>query len=192
MAILYNPKTIRIEPNTLVILYGVQNSGKTTFAQNHFKDSNHVVSADEILLDQYRKLPSTIDKTTTKVYEKICEETLSETLTRLQGLSSSYGILDAGNVECHKELITEMSKYYKRIIQIVFQPPLSIILNRPPKITQEKLNYHIITASVNQNIIKKAYNFIGDLIRTRAIDKGADHTYIFSDPKPTVNVIFSL
>ena len=191
MAILYNPKTIRIEPNTLVILYGVQNSGKTTFAKNHFKDFEHVVSTDDILLNFYRELPTTIDKTSVKIFDQICEKTLKETIKRLQSLSSSYGILDAGNVELYEELIAEMRKYYKNIIQVVLFPPLPIVLRRPPKISLEKLSYGIYPASLHPEIIIGLHNSIDNLIKSKAIDKGADNTYIFSNSNPTTNVIFS-
>lgn len=48
--IIWNPSTIEIPPNSAVLLCGAQNSGKSTFANNHFEKSM-ILSSDDIFLE---------------------------------------------------------------------------------------------------------------------------------------------
>ena len=117
--------------STCILLCGVSNSGKSTFAKKWF-DHNNVVSSDEILLELLELYPSFSFMNYSAIQNEAFD-TFWDTIFSKAG--SNFLVIDTMcvNYAYRKELIDFTRNFFKNIILIVFDIKLEEIMSRPKK-----------------------------------------------------------
>lgn len=182
-----DPSSIWIPANTLVLLCGVPNSGKTTFCKEHFP-KELVICADDILLDMARSYP---DKSYCEISSKV-QDYATNKIISLGWCYKSTVVVDAIGIT-NKRRLTIIEKYnscFSSVIQIVIQPDLEIILKRTTKkeaaLELKNLNLYY----PNNHTITRFWHIIQENINNKSITQGTDHTYILRDTTNDLSIIY--
>ena len=108
---------------TLILLCGVEGSGKTTFANKYLKDYS-VINLDELLhryLESHRNqpLPRNFEKELDNIFFAQATESLQKGVT----------ILDCANhnISFRAYALNRLKPYYDKVIMFVFNPPFETI-----------------------------------------------------------------
>ena len=111
---------------TLILLCGVEGSGKTTFAQNYLKDYN-VINLDELLkryLATHQGQPFTLasNEELNQIFFAQATDSLKQGVT----------ILDCANHDIlfRTHTLSILKPYYDKVIMFVFNPTLATIKKR--------------------------------------------------------------
>lgn len=117
--------------STCVLLCGISNSGKSTFAKKWF-DHDAIVSSDDILL-QLVEMHGEVNFMNYQIIQNESIDLFWENVFIKSG--SKLLVIDTMciNYRYRKELIDFVSNFFKHVILIVFDLPLETVLARPKK-----------------------------------------------------------
>lgn len=178
MEVIKNPLSIRIPKHTLVLMCGVQNSGKTTFTQKNFPISS-IVCSDDIFFETSRESAYKYGETCIISDDKIFNRIIN---LGKSGETAVYESIAFTN-DYRLHVVNMMNKYFSNIIQIVLHPSLDKVLNRPPKPVLEEQKRLSLRPPTRAEIAI-FWKIIQANIDTRTIGHGTDTTYILNDIDP--------
>lgn len=173
-----NETQITIPEDTLVLICGSQNSGKTSFTTKHF-DAKYVISTDELFEEILRTQATNSDtritllKKTTKLFEERVEQHSKE---------NSITVVDAAPFEFkHRiEMIRVFRKLHTNIVLIVLDVSYPTLKSRPKKtVTKKKKQYGIVPISDEELLLN--WLLISEQIENEQIGYKANKTYIISE-----------
>lgn len=193
MKFVEGPKTIRIEKNsgTIILLAGVQGSGKSYFSKDHF-DNTCIIANDNIFLQNFKRSSFT-DLTATADYDKIYHKTQLTFNDMVEGYHKirPYTVIDSIGYKCKDwiQLIKELRTVYDKVIILIFQPPLQIIKKQFEE--REKNNNSRVKGMkpTDLNLLFFSWNYLEQEIRNKTAGKDADITYIIRNPKKVKIII---
>ncbi|NLC94595.1 MAG: AAA family ATPase [Bacilli bacterium] len=165
---------IKVPRFSLIVLVGPNSSGKSSFAEKHFKKSE-IVSLDNcryLISDEARD-----PQATTKAYEL-----MNEIITKRLSLRK-LTVVDATNVLKHQrlELINLANIHHALTVAIVFNLPKDIILaNNRQKVF-----------AVDENIIEYQYHQLEDSLATLK-QEGFNSVYIINSLEEFMNTEITL
>lgn len=137
---------ITIPQDTLVLICGSQNSGKTTFTKKHF-DGKCVITTDEIFEEVVNTKSTVLDTLealadrTTDIFEKRIEEASKE---------NSIIVVDAAPIQFDGriEMIRQLKGLYANIVLIVLDVKYPTLKARPKKkVSKQKKKFGITSIS---------------------------------------------
>lgn len=179
-----NPKVIRIPNRTLILICGVQNSGKSHFCHNYFNTEN-TVCTDDLFLSTAKSISSVLvtphSRDSFILLQKTTEDKLLKTIQNLAN-EKKYVVLDAIGLTVEKRLgtINAFQDYFDNIIQIVLMPSLVEIQKRGIKeVTLEKAKLGLRSPSILE--ISISYMELAYDIPNGKISEGTDTTYILTE-----------
>lgn len=176
--IIWDPQSIRIPKNTLVLMCGVQNSGKTTFTRKNFPAKN-IICYDEIFFETSRE--------STYKYEENC------IISDDRAFNKTINLGKAGEIAVYESIyftndfrlyiVNKLGKYFSNVIQIVLQPSLDEVLNRPPKpVLEEQMRLSLRPPTRAE--ISIYWQIIQENIDSKTIGYGTNSTYILNKINP--------
>lgn len=174
--IIFNPSKIEIKRNSAVLLCGAQNSGKSTFATQHFEKSM-ILSSDDIFLEVTRKN----FKNTFATDDMVFQTAENLILKRISERSGNTMILDqvSPQFDSRIESIKFLKDYFDNIILIVFAIDIKKILSRPSKNSiPENVRFNYFPPSKNEIILNAL--IVNEQIRSGKIIEGTNKTYVFT------------
>lgn len=117
--------------STCILLCGISNSGKSTFAKKWF-DHNAIVSSDDILLKLVEMHPDVNFMNYQIIQNKSIDLFWENVFVKC---GSNLLVIDTMciNYKYRKELIDFVSNFFKNVILIVFNLPLETVLSRSKK-----------------------------------------------------------
>ncbi len=179
MGKIYKSETqITIPDDTLVLICGSQNSGKSTFTKRHFAGRS-IITTDELFEEIIRTKSSVLDtmetlaKRTTDLFEERVTESAKE---------NSITVVDAAPIEFEGRM--EMLRHFKglhtNIILIVLDVKYPTLKARPKKKVDKKKKQFGITPISNNELL------LNSLLIIEQIQKGqfgykVDKAYILSE-----------
>lgn len=169
---------IAIPDDTLVLICGSQNSGKTTFTQKHFQ-GKHIITTDEIFEEVVKYQSTLLDnmeslaRRTTDIFEerviKACKE-------------SSITVVDAAPIdfEGREEMLRRFKGLHTNIILIVLDVKYPTLIKRPKKqVDKKKRQFGITSISDNELLLNSLIIF--EQIRKDQFGYRVNHAYILSE-----------
>ena len=179
MGKMYRGETkITIPGDTLVLICGSQNSGKTTFTQKHFAGKK-IITTDEIfeqLVDEASPEKDTFESLASRTCN-IFEERLIQS-----SKENSITVVDAApiNFEGRIEMLNRFKGLHKNIILIVLDIKFSTLIKRPKKrIDQKKKSLGITEVSDMELVLNSLV--IMKQIRDEQFGYKANKAYILSE-----------
>ena len=179
MGISYRGKTnIVIPKDTLVLICGSQNSGKTTFTKKHFKGKS-IICTDEIFEEvvQYRSsifdtLESLASRTTDIFEERLIESSQENSIT----------VVDAAPIdfEGRMEMLKRLKEFYTNIVLIVLDVNYMTLLKRPKKTVDKKKEKFGITPISDEGLVLNSLK-VFDQIQKNQFASRVNVAYILSE-----------
>lgn len=169
---------IRIPQDSLILICGSQNSGKTTFTTKHF-DTQYVVNTDQAFEDVINHQTTCFDTKDT-ILEKttdLFEERLRAAITR-----GPYTVVDAAPVEFQNRvaMLNEFKGFRKNIILIVLDIKYPTLISRPrKKPTANKLKHNFVPAP-DEELLMNAMLITAQISRGQ-IGYKTTRTYVLSE-----------
>lgn len=179
MGKIYKGETqITIPDDTLVLICGSQNSGKTTFTRKHFGDKR-TVTTDEIFEEVLKNQASIFDtmetlaRRTTDIFEEKVIQACKE---------SSITVVDAAPIDFEGRV--EMLKHFKglhaNIVLIVLDVKYPTLIKRPKKqVDKKKKQFGITPISDNELLLNSL--IIMDQIKKGQFGYKVNKAYILSE-----------
>lgn len=152
----------------LILMVGVQGSGKTTYCKEHFLEYP-VINADEILIDFLEKNKET-------PFEEVAEKTNIIFLNKVDKALKTMGvaIIDAGAVHINfRVLLLEAThSKYTKVAMIVLNPKEGRIIR------QIKKQLNIRARPGLWQDISSEYQLLQDQIKYHILEMGVDEVYM--------------
>ena len=179
MGKIYKGETqIKIPDDTLVLICGSQNSGKTTFTKKHFSTKS-IVTTDEIFEDVVKNKSSVLDtmetlaeRTTDIFEEKVIQSSKEHSIT----------VVDAAPIEFdgRMEMLRHFKGLHTNIILIVLDVKFPTLKARPKKTVDKKKKQFGITPISDEEL------FLNSLIIMEQVKNGqfgykVNEAYILSE-----------
>lgn len=177
--IIWNPSKIEVPQNSAVLLCGAQNSGKSTFATNHFEKSM-ILSSDEIFLEVVRKNFKNVFATDESVGFE-AENLLQENISNMSG---KIMVLDQISPSFNQRInaINIIKKSFDNIVLIVFAIDIKELLSRPTKpIEPEKAKFHFY--SPTKDVVLLTALTVIEQVRSEQICAKTNETFVFTSSK---------
>lgn len=176
---IWNPEVIKVPKNSLVLMCGAQNSGKSTFAKKKFKNSSVIIADEEfqkVVLQHQNSLFAT-DKLITSKTECIIMEKVSNCAE-----NGDTVILDAVSPDFYKRrnTINAFKDGFCNVILIVMFIDLKTLLARHSK-PDDPIRLKFGFKSPPQNEIALNHFLIEEQIEENKIGFKTNFTYIFSN-----------
>lgn len=169
---------IVIPEDTLVLICGSQNSGKTTFTQKHFAGKS-IVTTDEIFEDVVKNqstILDTMDSLTIRTTE-IFEERVIRS-----GKECSITVVDAAPIdfEGRLEMLRRFKGLHTNIILIVLDVKYPTLVKRPKKTIDKKKKQFGITPICDEELLLNSL-LILEQIRNNQFGYRVNRAYILSE-----------
>lgn len=154
----------------LVLIIGVQGSGKTTYLKTHFSDYP-VINLDEILnetLLKYRRkvmLPVAINQEVNEIFFEKAKYALRK---------KNIAIVDSGAIDfAFRTLVLEkLHKEYTKVVLLVLNPPIKDIVNQIRKDIERRARPDL------WEDVKEEWSFLQYQIQEHFIEMGVDDVYM--------------
>lgn len=194
MKIVENPTQIRISKNsgTIILLAGVQGSGKSFFANKYF-DHSCIINCDNIFYNELEKscFKDVISNERFKYIHNIASQKVIG-MVQSYRQTRPYTVLDSVgfNYRDWLKLIQELKTLYNNIILIVVHPHLLTIKSQ--LMEREKRSFDKISIGMRAPDLQEIFLFWQLLemdIRSKEIGTKADTTYIIRNLKNTTVII---
>lgn len=179
MGKIYNGETqIIIPDDTLVLICGSQNSGKTTFTRKHFGDKR-IINTDEIF-DEVVKYQSTVldnieslASRTTDIFEERVFQACKE---------SSITVVDAAPIdfEGRMEMLKRFKGIHTNIVLIVLDVKYSTLISRPKKKVDKKKEQFGVTPISDTELLLNSL-IIMDQIQKGQFGHKVNKAYVLSE-----------
>lgn len=170
---------IKIPEDTLVLICGSQNSGKTTFTKKHFTGKS-ILTTDEIFEEIVNTRTNIFD--TKETLAMRTQEVFEERLFQMKKDGVSIVVVDAAPIEfdARMALLTRFKRVYSNVILIVLDVKYPTLKARPKKKVNKKKKQFGITPISDEELL---YN---SLIIREQILKGqfgfkVNQAYILSE-----------
>lgn len=169
---------ISIPEDTLVLICGSQNSGKTTFTRKHF-EGKRIVTTDEIFEEVVKNQSTILDtmetlaRRTTDIFEERVIQACKE---------SSITVVDAAPIdfEGRAEMLKIFKGLHANIFLIVLDVKYPTLAKRPKKQVDKKKKQFGITPISDQELLLNSL-IILDQIRKDQFGYRVNHAYILSE-----------
>lgn len=191
MKFVEGPKTIRIKRNsgTVILLAGVQGSGKSFFAQNHF-DKNCIIDNDKIFIRTF-KSSGFSNVFSDEDFDEIYHRTQLTVSSMLEGYRKirPYTVMDSIGYKFNQwaKLIDDLREDYSNIIILILQPSIQVVKKQ---FEEREKNKNLIPGLFSPDLghIFFSWHILEKAIRDKTAGKDADITYIIRNPKK-VNIV---
>lgn len=179
MGKIYKGEThIVIPEDTLVLICGSQNSGKTTFTQMHFAGKS-IVTTDEIFEEVVKYQSTVLDnmeslaRRTTDIFEERVIQASKE---------SSITVVDAAPIdfEGRQEMLRRFKGLHTNIILIVLDVKYPTLVRRPKKKVDKKKKQFGITPISDEELLLNTL-IIMEQIRNNQFGYKVNCAYILSE-----------
>lgn len=169
---------IIIPQDTLVLICGSQNSGKTTFTKKHF-DGKRIITTDEIFEEVVKYQSTVLDnletlaRRTTDIFEERVIQACKE---------SSITVVDAAPIdfEGRQEMLRRFKGLHTNIILIVLDVKYPTLVKRPKKkVDKKKKKFGITPISDNELLLNSL--IIMDQIKNGQFGYKVNKAYILSE-----------
>jgi predicted kinase len=169
---------IRIPDDTLVLICGSQNSGKTTFTKKHFS-GKRTITTDEIFEEVVNNQATVLDtmeslaRRTTDIFEERVIQACKE---------SSITVVDAAPIdfEGRQEMLRVFKGLHTNIILIVLDVKYPTLAKRPKKqVNKKKKQFGITPISDNELLLNSL--IIMDQIKNNQFGYRVNDAYILSE-----------
>lgn len=173
----WSPCIIRIPKNTLVLLCGVQNAGKSTFAKMHFPHLN-IISSDALL--QKTIMNASSNNTTEEILDKTIA--LMQKEIKKSSKKNAFTVVDSVGISFTSRIlfISKYERYFENIILIVFNPDLETILNRPNKPSTKEMIEHGFF-SLSKEELTQNFNILQEQLKNGEISESAPIIHILDE-----------
>ena len=172
-------ETHLVIPNdTLVLIVGSQNSGKTTFTQKHFKDKN-IICTDDIFNEIVYKKSTVLD--TLETIENRTIEEFGEIIIK-SAKEKGITVVDAVPIlfDNRMETLRELKELYNNIILIVLDIKFTTLKGRPKKPIDRKKRKFGITETCDEELLLNSI-LISEQIQNKKIGYNVDTAYVLSE-----------
>lgn len=169
---------IRIPEDTLVLICGSQNSGKTMFTRKHFAGKS-IITTDEIFEEVVKNQSTVLDtmetlaSRTTDIFEERVIQDCKE---------SSITVVDAAPIEFEgrAEMLRHFKGLHTNIILIVLNVKYSTLVKRPKKkVDKKKKQFGIIPISDQELMLNTLLIF--EQIKNNQFGYKVNAAYILSE-----------
>ncbi len=169
---------IEIPDDTLVLICGSQNSGKTTFTKKHFS-GKHIIITDEIFEEVVKNQSTVLDtleslaRRTTNIFEERVIQASKE---------NSITVVDAAPIdfEGRAEMLKIFKGLHTNIILIVLDVKYPTLMKRPKKqVDKKKKQFGITPISDNELMLNSLIIF--EQIKKDQFGYRVNHAYILSE-----------
>lgn len=169
---------ITIPDDTLVLICGSQNSGKTTFTQKHFA-GKHIITTDEIFEEVVKYQSTVLDNMesltsrTTDIFEERVIQACKE---------SSITVVDAAPIEFEgrQEMLKRFKGLHTNIVLIVLDIKYPTLAKRPKKKIDKKKKQFGITPISDKELLLNSL-IIMDQIKNNQFAYKVNSAYILSE-----------
>lgn len=166
---------INIPKGSVILLCGVQNCGKSTWSQKHFK-KECIINTDDVFYSMLEKYSPK-----EKSFEEIEILTSMEIKRRIDESKkiNEYTVVDAVPIEYEERIawISDFCKNFKNIILIVFKSNILEVLSNPSKPALEVDDKWNITFPPQEYIVMRNHSLLQE-IKAGLVSIGADFVYI--------------
>lgn len=179
MGKIYKGETqITIPDDTLVLICGSQNSGKSTFTKKHFS-GKHIITTDEIFEEVVKYQSTVLDnleslaRRTTDIFEERVIQACKE---------SSITVVDAAPIdfEGRQEMLRHFKGLHTNIILIVLDVKYPTLVKRPKKqVDKKKKQFGITPISDNELLLNSL--IIIEQIQKNQFGYKVNSAYILSE-----------
>lgn len=169
---------IKIPEDTLVLICGSQNSGKTTFTKRHF-GAKRIISTDEIFEEVVKTKSSVLDtmetlvNRTTDIFEERVVEAAKE---------NSITVVDAAPIEFEPrmEMLRQFKGLHANVVLIVLDVKFPTLKARPKKVIDKKKKQFGITSIRDEELFLNSL-LIMEQIKKKQFGFKVDCAYILSE-----------
>lgn len=154
----------------LVLIIGVQGSGKTTYLQTHFSDYP-VINLDEILNETLLKYRSKV-MPPVAINQEVNEMFFEKAKYALR--KKKIAIVDSGAIDfAFRTLVLEkLHKEYTKVVLLVLNPPMKNIVNQIRKDIERRARPDL------WEDVKNEWSFLQYQIQEHFIEMGVDDVYM--------------
>ena len=170
---------ITIPDDTLVLICGSQNSGKTTFTQKHFSGKS-ILTTDEIFEEVVNTNATVFD--TLETLAMRTEKIFEERLYQLRDDGVSIVVADAAPIKFEErmEMLKHFKGVYPNVILIVLDVKYPTLKARPKKKVNKKKKQFGITPISDEELLYNAL-IINEQIRKGQFGYKVNQAYILSE-----------
>ncbi len=168
---------INIPKDSIVLLCGVQNCGKSTWSKKHFKEEN-IINTDDVfysILEQFSPEEKTFEEIeilTSLEIKRLIDESKKK---------NEYTVVDAVPTECEERAnwIMDFCQGFKNVIIIVFKSNILEVLSNPRKSVSHLDEKWSITFPPQDYIVLTNHRLLQE-IKNDIIGIGSTCTYILT------------